>query len=705
MAATGASIFAAGLSSRFHRDITTRRFSVSTEQHTITISSVPTTSTVTTGTNISNHRGFDKSREVGQPAKIHKWSLSLLEESEDLEMKTRKSFRDYFQEASDLVRSDGGDGQPRWFSPLDCGPPGVNSPLLLYLPGLVGVGLGLIRHHHRLGKIFDVWCLHIPLKDRTSFHDLVKQVETRVRSESSRSPDRPIYLVGESFGACLALAVAARNPDIDLVLILVNPATSFNKSYLQTLIPLLELIPNQFPLDLPNVLNSITGDPLWTVMDSVVKGLPLQQLVGEKLSQDMFAISSYLSVVADVLPKETLLWKLKMLKSSSAFVTSQLHAVEAQTLILSSGRDELLPSEEEGVRLRRALPKCEIRRFNEKGHFLLWEDDVDLVTVIKGANFYRRGKVMDCASDYLPPTPLEFKNIYESNRFITGVTSPVMFSTLQNGEIVRGLAGIPSEGPVILVGYHMLLGFELFPLVSEFLLERNIILRGIAHPMLFKKLKEGPFPESQQFDTMRIMGAVPVSGMNMHKLLSSKSHVLLYPGGVREALHRKGEEYKLFWPEQSEFVRMAAKFGAKIIPFGVVGEDDIGELILDYDDQKKIPFLRDLNNQILEEVVRLRVDVNGEVANQEICLPGVVPKLPGRFYFYFGKPIETEGRKELLRDREKAQEVYLQVKSEVECCLAYLREKRESDPYRSLPSRMIYQATHGLDSEIPTFEI
>jgi hypothetical protein len=37
----------------------------------------------------------------------------------------------------------------------------------------------------------------------------------------------------------------------------------------------------------------------------------------------------------------------------------------------------------------------------------------------------------------------------------------------------------------------------------------------------------------------------------------------------------QGEEYKLFWPEQSEFVRMASRFGATIIPFGVVGEDDI----------------------------------------------------------------------------------------------------------------------------------
>jgi hypothetical protein len=37
----------------------------------------------------------------------------------------------------------------------------------------------------------------------------------------------------------------------------------------------------------------------------------------------------------------------------------------------------------------------------------------------------------------------------------------------------------------------------------------------------------------------------------------------------------QGEEYKLFWPEQPEFVRMASRFGATIIPFGVVGEDDI----------------------------------------------------------------------------------------------------------------------------------
>ncbi|RVX06771.1 Acyltransferase-like protein, chloroplastic [Vitis vinifera] len=155
-----------------------------------------------------------------------------------------------------------------------------------------------------------------------------------------------------------------------------------------------------------------------------------------------------------------------------------------------------------------------------------------------------------------------------------------MLSTLEDGKIVKGLAGIPSEGPTLFVGYHMLLGIETIPLVLQFMDERNILLRGIAHPMLFKRSSGGSLPDLSRFDTIRLVGAVPVSGTNFYKLMSSKSHALLYPGGVREAVHRKGEEYKLFWPEQSEFVRIAARFGAKIIPFGVVGEDDFGQVNL-----------------------------------------------------------------------------------------------------------------------------
>ncbi|KAL7257182.1 hypothetical protein ACSBR1_010999 [Camellia fascicularis] len=63
-----------------------------------------------------------------------------------------------------MIRSNDG-GPPRWFSPLECRSRSNDSPLLLFLPGIDGVGLGLVLHHQRLGQIFDMRCLHIPIMD------------------------------------------------------------------------------------------------------------------------------------------------------------------------------------------------------------------------------------------------------------------------------------------------------------------------------------------------------------------------------------------------------------------------------------------------------------------------------------------------------------------------------------------------------------
>ncbi|XP_017247512.2 phytyl ester synthase 1, chloroplastic-like [Daucus carota subsp. sativus] len=621
------------------------------------------------------------------------------EKNEEME---RRSFKDYLEHSKHFLTSSDG-GPPRWFSPLECSSTLENSPLLLSLPGLDGVGLGLSLQYQRLGQIFDIWCLHIPVHDRTPFPELVKLVERTVRLENQRTPDRPIYLVGESFGGCLALAVAACNPDIDLVLILANPATSLGESQLPPPTPPLDVVPDNLLSGVPYLLSLMTDSPSKLVMATLEKRLPLQQTIGE-MSEGAISLSSYLSVLSDVLSAKTLLWKVKLVSSASAFANSRLHAVKAQTLILSSGKDRLLPSQEEAERLKKILPICEIRCFDDSGHALFLESAIDLVTIIIGSSFYRRQRYRDYVSDYLPPSPSELKKLYESTSFIEKITSPVRLSTLENGKIVRGLAGIPSKGPVILTGNHMMLGLELLPLGSRFWIDHDIHLRAIAHPFMFKKLQENMLDLSV-FDFIRVMGAVPVSPTNLYRLLSLNSHVLLYPGGLREAFHRKGEEYKLFWPEQSEVIRMAARFGAKIIPFGVVGEDDVSQLLLDYDDQIKIPFLRSYYKEFNESFRKLRTDSPGEIANQDLHLPILVPKVPGRFYFLFGKPIETEGRKQELRSKEKSDEVYLEVKSEVENCLAYLKEKRKKDPYRSILARQVYQAIHGPDAEVPTFSL
>lgn len=613
-----------------------------------------------------------------------------------------QTVKDYLDISKDIIKPDG--GPPRWFCPVVADGndnPIPNSPVLLYLPGMDGLGLGLILHQKSLRKVFEVRCLHIPVYDRTPFEDLVTLVEETLRFEHALFPSRPIYLVGDSFGGCLALAVAARNPAIDLVVILANPATSFERSQLQPILPILEVMPDTLHVTIPYLLSFVMGDPIKMAMvNSESSSIPNL----EKLSGNLTSLLPRLSSLSDIIPKATLVWKLKLLKSAAAYANSRLHAVKAEVLLLASGKDNMLPSKDEAQRLSRTLQNCRICYYKDNGHTILLEDGLNLLTVIKGTCKYRRTWKHDFIKDYLPLSMSEYRNGLQGNGWYHYAVSPVTLSTLEDGRIVRGLSGVPDDGPVLLVGYHMLLGLELAPLIIEFLREKNVIVRGIAHPELFTMNSKKDLPEFSNLDLMKVYGALPVTPTNLFKLFSSNSFGLLYPGGAREALHRKGEEYKLFWPDQPEFVRMAAKFGATIVPFGVVGEDDVAELVVDYDDIMKIPVLSNYIRKSNEEAVRLRTEMDGEVANQELYFPGLLPKVPGRFYYLFGKPIQTAGMEKMLKERENAKELYMQIKSEVEKSMAYLIKKREEDPYRGIVTRVVSQPLSTPVQEIPTFE-
>ena len=97
--------------------------------------------------------------------------------------------------------------------------------------------------------------------------------------------------------------------------------------------------------------------------------------------------------------------------------------------------------------------------------------------------------------------------------------------------------------------------------------------------------------------------------------------------------------------------------------------------------------------------------MTGEVANEDLFIPVLFPKLPGRFYYLFGKPIETKGREKELKNKENANVVYLQVKSEIERILSYLIKKREKDSYRGIIDRTIYRTLSAPPGQVPTFDL
>jgi hypothetical protein len=91
----------------------------------------------------------------------------------------------------------------------------------------------------------------------------------------------------------------------------------------------------------------------------------------------------------------------------------------------------------------------------------------------------------------------------------------------------------------IVMGYHALRGIELSPLYEEFLREKNTVVRGLGHPVLFGANTETSRQELSRFDTVSIYHGLPVTPINIYRLFERNHYVLLYPGGVWEALHRK----------------------------------------------------------------------------------------------------------------------------------------------------------------------
>lgn len=651
-------------------------------------------------------------------------------------------------------------------------------PLMIYLPGIDGTGLAAARQFPRLLERFDLITLVTPAKDRTGFNELVDIVVQFLKEEVPlHPPTRPVYLLGESFGGVLALAVAAQVPELVDRLVLVNPATSFEESLWPLLGPLLPQVPSQAYQALPIALAPVLGNPI-NLLAAALDGTAADASIGDRLSavvQGAAQLLSQLPLLAELLPPETLAWKLNLLKEGCAVVGPELGSVPQRVLLIIGDQDMMIPSKEEGPRLQRALPRAHLRVERGRSHALLQEGGVDLVAILEeeGAFVAKRrmsaplkkrakGAGYGSAAPIELPTEVELKRYAErTTAFGRRIASPVFMSTDASGTIALGLGNLPAsgDGPVLYVGNHQTLALDLGVLCEELLSKRGIMLRGLAHPVIFAdsfKGKPSSSSESESDDKngnttkqgglspfdiipafgqilsgrsslfggdqngarsrrpadgrqafaefMVEFGAVPVSGRNLVRLLQNGESVLLFPGGVREAYRRKNEEYQLFWPQRAEFVRMAAKYGATIVPFSAIGVDDSLDIILDGDELQRTPVLGQMVSSRAAALPQARQGVTADDGERESFVsPLAVPKLPPRrMYFLFQKPIKAGP--EDLEDRARCEDLYRQVKGDVEGGLQYLLRKRKEDPYEDFGKRVLYETTR-MGKQAPTFPL
>jgi len=220
--------------------------------------------------------------------------------------------------------------------------------------------------------------------------------------------------------------------------------------------------------------------------------------------------------------------------------------------------------------------------------------------------------------DYAPPSSAQMRRLFAMTR------------TYFNPEFL-GLWELDLTRPALFVGNHTLLGITDAPLMIEHLYTQyGAMVRSLGD--------RGHFRVPLWSDLLARMGVVEGSPANCAALMGSGQHVLVFPGGGREVMRRKGEAYQLIWKQRTGFARMAIAHGYDIIPFGSIGPDEAFSIMADADD---------LMGSALWNALERRFGIAAATRGGDMVPPvlrGIGPTLiprPQRYYFGCGKRIPT----------------------------------------------------------------
>jgi pimeloyl-ACP methyl ester carboxylesterase len=208
-------------------------------------------------------------------------------------------------------------------------------PLLLYLPGFDGTIIAPFIQYPALNEEFNVCAMNIDMCNRSTFDELIYYIVhyllTECKQQSNNDDDaddddddddnnyynnnnnnkcrqQKVYLMGESFGGLLAIEVALElqrpsymNYGIELCgLILVNPATSYLRSNLYKLAPIIVQQNNKNKSNKNKTNQESILHPVVEIIDNlrytiaiVTKLIPLFTDNGQSLRQLVTILSSH----------------------------------------------------------------------------------------------------------------------------------------------------------------------------------------------------------------------------------------------------------------------------------------------------------------------------------------------------------------------------------------------------------------------------
>jgi len=339
----------------------------------------------------------------------------------------------------------------------------AGKPPLLYLPGLDGKGAYSSTSLQNLTNHFDVWRLSIDCNDRSRFIDIA----IKCRDFMKTFKQAPV-LVGESFGGLLACYVSIISITKPTQLVIINPATSFDRTSWNSIGPFIANTGEAFPLVGAATLLATAVE----VEQFQRLGKPIMDRINSTESallelNNMFAMSK---LITDILPPETLNWRLsKWLATGSSLMSEKYSAITSPTVVIVGQNDRLLPSQSEGRRLQKVINSTtvEVLEFVDTGHAIL-DGSLDLASILLNSRTFQPPKIPTVEVAY--PSDDAIASIEKqigpftksfSPVFLTRQTQGPSSSSSSSSQVIRGIDTVPtglSGRPVLLVGNHQLYG-------------------------------------------------------------------------------------------------------------------------------------------------------------------------------------------------------------------------------------------------------
>lgn len=237
---------------------------------------------------------------------------------------------------------------------------------------------------------------------------------------------------------------------------------------------------------------------------------------------------------------------------------------------------------------------------------------------------------------------------------------------------IDGFEHLPTDGRYLLVGNHTTLGLFDVPFLVLGIHDRTgVLVRSLGEHQHYR------VPLWR--DLLTRFGAIDGTRENTRELLRAGQPVLVFPGGGREVARKRGDYYPLVWRERIGFARMALEFGYPVVPFSMIGVDDMWDVVADADDPLFTPA------RALAERAGIDPDMLWPVVRG--LGPTPLPR-PQRIYGRIGEAIDARDFGAGWDDERGARRLRDAVRTAVQSGIDALQAERETDPKRNLGPRL-----------------